>query len=160
MDATLFEFRFARSKSRTRRNPMIIKCDKCGQKNRVPAERAVDRGTCGKCGESLEVTAKPRAVDAEQFADVIANSPIPVLVDFWSPTCGPCLMVAPELEKLAAQSVGKLLVVKLNTQSHPRVAAQQAVRAVPTFALFEGGERKRTEMGFMPASVLASKFGV
>jgi thioredoxin 2 len=136
---------------------MIVKCQHCGQKNRVPTTRLADGGKCGKCGESLQVTGRANPIDAATFDDLVKNSSLPVLVDFWAPWCGPCRMVAPEVEKVAASQKDKLLVVKLNTQEHPDVAQREGVRGIPMFGLYQGGQRVKTAAGYMNADALQQR---
>lgn len=139
---------------------MIIKCRSCGQKNRVPASRVDQKAKCGKCGADVEATGAPVSVDADAFVDLVENSPLPVLVDFWAPWCGPCRMVAPEVEKVASQFAGQVVVAKLNTQDHPAVAQREGVRGIPMFALYKDGKRVKTQAGYMPAADLTRVMGL
>lgn len=135
---------------------MILKCQECGQKNRVPAAKIEDGARCGNCGAELQATGTPVEVNEEAFRDLVENSPLPVVVDFWAPWCGPCRMVAPEVEKLAARFEGKVVVVKLNTEKHPAVAQQEGIRGIPMFGLYKNGERAATQTGYMSADQLAA----
>jgi thioredoxin 2 len=139
---------------------MIVKCQNCGQKNRVPGARLEDGGKCGKCGETLEATGRANSISAADFDDLLVNSPLPVLVDFWAPWCGPCRMVAPEVEKLAAAQKGDVLVVKLNTQEHPSIAQREGVRGIPMFGLYRNGQRVGTATGYMDADALQRQLGL
>lgn len=138
---------------------MIIKCPNCSQKNRIPAARLSDGAKCGKCEQALRATGVARPVDATELDDLIANSPLPVVVDFWAPWCGPCRAAAPEVERLAATR-SDLMVVKLNTDEHPQVAAREGVRGIPMFAVYRDGRRLNTATGMMRAEQLASALGI
>lgn len=139
---------------------MIVPCSSCAQKNRIPAERVTQTAKCGKCGAEVSATGRPVLISGADFHDLVENSPIPVLVDFWAPWCGPCKMVAPELEKLAMRKQGEVVVAKLNTDEHPAIAQREGVRGIPMFALYSGGERVKTQTGYMSAQQLAQNFGL
>jgi thioredoxin 2 len=137
---------------------MIVPCPECSQKNRVPAARLGDGPTCGECHTSLDDPSAPMTVESGEFDDLINGSDRPVFVDFWAPWCGPCKMVAPEVEELAARHRGDLLVVKVNTEDHPQVAQSQGIRGIPMFGLFENGERVNEATGYMKADKLETVF--
>jgi thioredoxin 2 len=128
---------------------VIVTCPSCSQKNRIAFGR---HGKCSKCGTMLPDAASPIEVpSAAAFDALVAASPLPVVVDFWAPWCGPCRMVAPELEKVAASSAGKYLVVKVNTDALPELGDRFTIRSIPTMAVFaEGREIGRTS-GARPA---------
>src|SRR5438105_4116741 len=102
---------------------MVRMCPSCGQQNRVPASRVAERARCGSCKNVLPALSEPYGVhSAEEFEELVRSSPLPVLVDFWAPWCGPCQSVAPELAKLAKQREGKVVVAKVDTDELPDVA--------------------------------------
>jgi thioredoxin 2 len=82
---------------------------------------------------------------------LIAQSSVPVVVDYWAPWCGPCRMVAPELAKVAARSAGKFLVVKVNTDALPDLGDRYRIRSIPTMAVFSGGREVSRTSGARPA---------
>ena len=137
---------------------MIVACPECGQKNRVPAKRLADRPTCGACQTNLSAPNTPVKLESGEFDDLLQLADKPVFVDFWAPWCGPCKMVAPEVEELAARHRGDLLVAKVNTEEHPQVAQSQGIRGIPMFGLFKNGERVNEATGYMKADKLETVF--
>jgi len=88
------------------------------------------------------------------FDQEVLKSAIPVLVDFWAPWCGPCLMVAPVLEEIAKANQGKLKVVKINVDENGKTPMTYGVMAIPTLILFKDGELKEKSVGVLPKSKL------
>lgn len=79
-------------------------------------------------------------VTSEDFSELVLNSDVPVLVDFWAPWCGPCKAISPIIEELAADHKGKLLLAKVNVDDHSSIASDYGVRGIPTLILFNNGE--------------------
>lgn len=120
---------------------------------RTAYERLGDTVRCPKCKAGVPPPAEP--VDAERsdlFNSAIAHSALPVVVDYWAAWCGPCRMVAPEMKKVAAANAGRLLVLKVDTEALPDVAARAAVQSIPTLALFDGGREVSRAIGARPAA--------
>ncbi len=118
---------------------MILECPSCGKKNRSPAERLADMGRCGACKTEISPVARPIEADPEIFSEVTRDARVPVLVDFWAEWCGPCKMAAPEVERTAAEMAGRALVLKVDTEKHPQIAAQFGVQGIPNFIVMKGG---------------------
>lgn len=139
---------------------MIIACPACGSQNRIPSARAQDRPKCGRCKAAIAIDAPVAAGSAEEFDEIVRGATVPVVVDFWAAWCGPCRAVAPELEKLARARAGSLMVVKLDTEAVPEVAARYGIRSIPTFIRFDRGDESRRASGAMQAEALARQLGV
>ena len=133
-------------------DPKVSVCPTCGQRNRVLAE-AGGVPHCGKCGKPLPWLVETGASD---FEAVVEKAPIPVLIDFWAPWCGPCRIVAPAVERLSEELAGKLKVAKVNTDDQPALGERFGVRAIPTLVLMEGGSERDRVTGALNLSALRS----
>lgn len=132
---------------------LLLPCASCGATNRVRLE-TLDRATrCGTCKADLSPTARPLEVSSTaDFDRLIAGSRIPTVVDYWAPWCGPCRMVAPELEKVAARSNGRYLIVKVNTDALSDLGARFSIRSIPTLAVYAAGRELKRITGARPAA--------
>ena len=99
----------------------------------------------------------PIHVSDETFEQLVLNSPLPVLVDFWAPWCGPCRMIAPIVEDLAAKYAGRAVIAKINTDENPEVPADLGIMGIPTLILYQDGEEVDRVVGFAPAHALEDK---
>lgn len=132
---------------------LIIKCPKCGTKNRVPRNRMQDKPTCGKCKAPLDPGASlstPVDVTDQTFNNEVLEYGGPVLLDCWAPWCGPCKMVAPILDQLASEYSGKVKIAKLNVDENPATASGYGIQSIPTMMLFKGGQMVNKVIGARP----------
>jgi thioredoxin 2 len=132
---------------------IVVACSSCGQRNRLAYGRVTAETRCGKCHTALGAPSAPiETPDSASFDAAIAQSEVPVVVDFWAPWCGPCRMVAPELERVASRNAGRYLVLKVNTDALPDLGERFAIRSIPTMAVFAGGREAGRTAGARPAA--------
>ena len=133
----------------------LVRCEHCGQKNRVPAA-ASGTPRCGKCHEPL-----PWIADADDttFREVAEAARIPVLVDLWAPWCGPCRMVSPALEQLARELAGQVKLVKVNVDTSPQVSQRFSAQAIPTLLVLRDGHVAARQTGAAPLAALRTWLG-
>jgi thioredoxin 2 len=131
---------------------VIVQCSSCGQRNRLPYGRLDAETRCGKCQSALSAASVPiEAPDSATFDAAVAESALPVVVDFWAPWCGPCRMVAPELMKVASRNAGRYLILKVNTDALPDLGERFRIRSIPTMAVFVDGREAGRTTGARPA---------
>src|SRR3954453_2439390 len=131
--------------------PFLRTCPSCGTANRIPARHLADQGRCGSCKAPLAPTGEPIEIETEaQFDEITRDSNVPVLTDFWAEWCGPCRMAAPEVKALASEVAGRALVLKVDTESLPNLAARYGVRSIPNFILTRGGRVVKQQAGLAP----------
>ena len=132
---------------------LTLRCQFCETWNRIDAARAVDKPKCGSCGKPMLLD-RPVKLDDDTFQRTISESQVPVLVDFYADWCGPCKMMAPFVDELAAKYIGKALVVKLDTDRAQRAAAPFGIRGIPTTIVFKDGKAAVQKAGAMPLPAL------
>lgn len=121
----------------TTANVQIIRCPKCGAKNRFdPTRQAV----CGRCKTPLVAVVSPFIVTDQNFGEEVEKSSLPVLVDFWAAWCGPCRMVAPVIEQLAKELSGRARVGKLDVDANQTTAGRFRVQSIPSLLIFKDGK--------------------
>jgi thioredoxin 2 len=131
---------------------IMVKCPNCGQRNRLKYEALKQVFRCGKCQTELRSPVDPVKIKSDLAFDALTTrSTLPILVDFWAPWCGPCKMVAPEIAKVAAESAGKLIVAKVNTEEVPSLGQRFRITAIPTMMFFKNGLEVARQAGAMPA---------
>jgi thioredoxin len=125
----------------------IVRCPSCGKANRVPEVSGGKKVVCGNCKASLEAAGKPVMLTDATFAQTIRSGSY--LVDFWAAWCGPCRMIAPILDELAAER-SDVTIAKLNVDENPRTAAQFGVRGIPLLIFFKDGAETGRVTGAVP----------
>ena len=135
------------------RDSVIVSCKKCGAKNRVPQTRIEESPVCGKCRTKLDFTsgvAKPVPVTDQTFREEVLHAKGLVVVDCWAAWCGPCRLIAPMMDQLAAEYSGSAKVAKLNVDENPSTASQFAIQSIPTLLFFRDGKLVKTLVGALP----------
>ena len=132
---------------------VLMGCPQCGQRNRLRYEHLAQTFRCGKCQTELRGPTEPVDVKTdEQFFALTTRASIPVLADFWASWCGPCKMVAPELQKVAAEGESRWLIAKVNTEELQNLAQRFEISGIPTLILFSEGTEAARQSGAMPAA--------
>ncbi len=127
-----------------------VVCPHCKKINRIPKKERYAKANCGACKNSL-LDAKPVEADSATFSTFVANSDLPVVVDFWAPWCGPCRMMAPAFEEAARSLPLKAQFIKVNTEENPHLGGQYGIRSIPTMVLFKGGREVDRVSGALSA---------
>lgn len=133
---------------------VLVACPQCHSLVRVPAARAAEHPKCPRCKAEV-LAGAPVALDESGFAAHAERATLPALVDFWAPWCGPCRMMAPVLDRTAAERAAGLRVAKVNTDEQQRLAARFGIRSIPTLILFREGRELARHSGAVDAATLS-----
>ena len=132
---------------------MRIVCPHCLSVNNVPKKESYKKANCGKCKKSLLETT-PIELNSSNFDEVVVNSDIPVIVDFWAPWCGPCKMMAPNFTKSATHFPLKTLFTKVNTENEQNLGARFDIRSIPTLIVFKDAKEVERVSGALDETTL------
>jgi len=143
----------------------VVTCPNCGAKNRVDENRlANSEAKCGRCGAKLAASAgngkstKPLTVTDSTFQnDILQASGTPTLVDCWAPWCGPCRVVGPIMDQLAAESDGRYRIAKLNVDENPLTASRYQIGSIPTMLIFKNGALVDRIVGAQSKQLIAER---
>ena len=144
---------------------VLVKCSKCGAKNRVDQQKLQrNEARCGKCGTPLDVsqivqqaaTVKPLVITDANFQQALNDAADrPLLMDCWAEWCGPCRMIAPVLDQLAAEANGRYVIGKLNVDENPMTASRFSIRSIPSLLIFKRGQLVDRLVGAQPKQAIA-----
>jgi len=116
-----------------------VVCPHCLKVNRIPKKESYTKANCGECKQSL-LDAKPVEGNASILGTFVANSDLPVVVDFWAPWCGPCLQMAPHFEKAALSLPLKAQFMKINSDDEQSLGAKYGISGIPCVLVFKNGK--------------------
>lgn len=133
---------------------LTLRCAFCRTLNQVEMEKAEQRPKCGECGRPMLLD-RPVKVEEEDFDRTVLQSKVPILVDFYADWCAPCRILAPMMDEIAGENVGRLVVAKIDTDRAPQVSQKYGIRSIPTVVMFKGGEEVDRSVGIEPERLKA-----
>jgi thioredoxin 2 len=130
-------------------------CNSCESINRVPIQPPSQKlPICGRCKSELPIHNGVNEVSALAIAKFATKSPLPLVVDFWAPWCGPCKTFAPTFQNAARELVGQIVFAKINTEAHPMANNTYGIKSIPTLILFKNGNEIARQSGALPLNAL------
>lgn len=128
---------------------LTVRCQFCATWNRIDASKVAAAPKCGKCAKPI-LLERPLILTDDTFSRTLNGTDVPVFVDFYADWCGPCRMMAPAVDALAAHVQGKALIAKLNTDHSARTAGGFNIRGIPTVIVFQGSKEVARQSGALP----------
>lgn len=137
----------------------VVECSSCGALNRVSDAKPSGKApVCGKCHSPLSTEpTKPVMVTDNNFSSIVEASSLPVLLDLWAAWCGPCRMIAPIIEQIAAEVSGKALIGKLDVDANPVTASRFGVQSIPTLLILKNGQEVDRLIGAQPKQAILQR---
>ena len=125
---------------------LTLACQFCGKLNRIDASKASLKPKCAECAKPFLLD-RPVKIDEKHFDASVLKAGLPVLVDFYADWCAPCRSMAPILDEIASENVGRILVAKVDTDRSPGISQRYGIRSIPFFGRFENGTMVKTAVG-------------
>lgn len=142
-------------------NSVIVSCSSCSKKNRIPASKQHLLPRCGHCKATLSMTNKavPVELGDQDFHDFVKGASLPIMVDFFSPTCGPCRTMLPIVDAMAREYINKFIIAKVDTSKNQRIALFFNIQGVPSFLFFKSGSLIDQISGAVARNILEQRLG-
>lgn len=140
-------------------NTLIVACPSCKTKNKMAASKQHRGPRCGKCHTPLPMAdyARPVELTDQDAAQMIREADLPLLLDFYSPSCGPCRTLAPLVDKMAHHFFGRAVIAKIDTSTNPFTAGKYGIRGVPTLIFLKNGQVVDQVVGALPEDALVAR---